>query len=311
MYHRVLTDKEISGSISQEGIVVNCETFEKHMSYIKNNFKILSLSEFIEHFEKRIPFETKSCLVTFDDGWKDNFLNAYPILKENRIPALIFLPTDFIGSFRCFWQEEMADLLAAARKRCWEDDGFSKKNKRLFDIEGFRDIIASDEKRLPQKIAAFLGVQKKKNISEIERLIHSLKQALPAEAMQEKKEAVILSWDEVKIMARDGIDFGSHGKSHAILPAASVREAEGEITESKNVLEKNLGQGIDAFSYPNGDYSEEVLDMVRKNGYQVAFGTDKGSVFIEDNPYKLKRMNIHEDMTKTVPMFLARVVDIW
>lgn len=310
MYHRVLSGEEISRRKTQSGIMVETGTFQKQIGYIRKHLNPISLQEFVDHLERNIPFPRKTCLITFDDGWRDNFLNAYPVLRENRVPAVIFLPTDFIGSLRSFWQEELADLLAAARRRLREDKEFSARNKKLFAIEGIREIMASDEKRLPQEIAAYLSIQKKKSISEIERLIHSLKQALPAEAMPEKKEAVFLSWDEIKIMAWDGITFGSHGKSHAILPAAGVREAEGEIRESKNVLEKNLGQAIDAFSYPNGDYSEEVLDVVRKNGYQVAFGTNKGSVSIEDNPYKLKRMNIHQDMTGSIPMFLARIAGI-
>jgi peptidoglycan/xylan/chitin deacetylase (PgdA/CDA1 family) len=310
MYHRVLTDEEYSRNFFMGGIAVRTRTFEKQIEYLRRNFRILSPKEFISRLEREALFETKSCLVTFDDGWKDNFLNAYPILKENRTPALIFLPTDFIGSFRCFWQEELADLLVAARKRCREDKGFATRNKTLFNIEGLRDIMASDEKRLPQEIAAFLGVEKEKSVSEIEKLIYSLKQALPAETMQEKKEAVFLSWDEVKIMARDGIDFGSHGKSHVILPAVDTREAEREIRESKEILEKNLGQKVDAFSYPNGDCDASVAKAVQDQGYRVAFGTEQGFVCPGADPFRIRRVNIHQDMTGSIPMFLARIVGL-
>ena len=310
MYHRVLSGEEISRRKIQNGIIVETGTFKKQIGFVRKHLNPISLQEFVDYLERNIPFPNKTCLITFDDGWRDNFLNAYPVLKEEGVPAVIFLPTDFIGSLRSFWQEELTDLLAAARKRCREDKGFSARNKTLFDIEGFRDIMASDEKRLPQEIAGFLSIQKRKSIPEIEELIHSLRLALEPEVTPEKKESVFLTWDEVKIMARDGIAFGSHGKSHAILPAVSAREAEGEIRDSKEILKKNLGQNIDAFSYPNGDYDASVAKAVQDQGYRVAFGTEGGHVSICEDPFRVKRVNIHQDMTSSIPMFLARIAGL-
>jgi len=311
MYHRVLSGEEISRRKIQNGIIVETGTFKKQIRFIRKYLKPISLKEFVDHLEKNIPFPSKTCLITFDDGWRDNFLNAYPVLKEESVPAVIFLPTDFVGSLRSFWQEELADLLAAARRRLREDKEFVKKNKRLLTIEEIRGIMACDPKRLPHEIASFSSIQKKKSISEIERLIHSLRQALPAEAMQEKKESNFLSWDEVKIMAGDGISFGSHGKSHAILTGISSREVDGEIRESKEILKKNLGQKIDAFSYPNGDYDESAAKAVQDQGYRVAFGTEGGFVCTGADPFSIRRVNIHQDMTGSIPMFLARIVGLY
>ena len=237
-------------------------------------------------------------------------MNAYPILKKYRVPALIFLPTDFIGSSHSFWQEELADLLVAARKQNQEDKGFSSRNKGLFDVAGFQPIMESDEKHLPEEVTAFLSVQKKKSISEIEKLLQVLKQALPDQAIQDRKEPVFMNWDEVKAMASDGIDFGSHGKSHALLPSLEPGEAEREIGESKEILEQRIGQRIDAFSYPNGDCNERLAEAVRDHGYRVAFGTEKGFVIPGADPFNIRRVNIHQDMTETIPLFLARIAGI-
>lgn len=62
-----------------------------------------------------MEFPPRSCLITFDDGWKDNYTYAYPVLKRHHIPALIFLTTDFIGTSRAFWHEQLGDLLSKVR----------------------------------------------------------------------------------------------------------------------------------------------------------------------------------------------------
>ena len=95
-----------------------------------------------------------------------------------------------------------------------------------------------------------------------------------------------------------------------------VRELENEVAcmkarEQSREKERELKKKIDSFSYPNGNYSEEVVKFVRDQGYEIAFGTESGFVSSDDDPYTLKRINIHEDMTNTIPMFLARIVGLW
>lgn len=310
MYHRILIGEEISRRKTQSGITVEVNTFQRQIGYIHKYFNPISLQEFINHLERNIPFPNRACLITFDDGWRDNFLNAYPILKENRLSAVIFLPTDFIGTRRSFWQEELADLLVEVQSRFSEDKDLLQK-QRILGIEGMSTIIESDPEDLPQEITLFLNLQKKKSLTEIEKLIQSLRLILGDEPSYEKREPVFLNWDEVKTMADDGIAFGSHGKSHSLLPALGAQEADEEIKESKEFLEKNLGQNIDAFSYPNGNYNKSVAKSVQNRGYRVAFGTEKGFVSHGVNPLNIPRINIHQDMTDSIPMLMARIAGLW
>jgi len=310
MYHRVLNEGDVSRQTIRNGIIVKTETFKKQIGFIRRHLKPVSLKEFAGYLEKKIPFPNKTCLITFDDGWRDNFLNAYPALRENHMPAVIFLSTDFIGTQRFFWQEELTELLASIRSRFSEDKELME-TQRILDIEGILRIIASDPRDLPKEIDTFLNNQKKKNIAQIRELIHSLKLTCKADVTSEKKEPVFLNWDEVKTMADDGIAFGSHGKSHALLPALNAKEAEEEIRESREILEKNLKGTIDAFSYPNGNFDTSVLKAVQDQGYRVAFGTERGYVSKDDHPFSIRRINIHQDMTDSTPMLMARIAGLW
>ncbi len=310
MYHRVLNEDETSKQIIRNGIIVGTETFKKQIDFIRRHLKPVSLQEFVSYLEKKNPFPERTCLITFDDGWRDNFLNAYPILKESGVPAAIFLPVDFIGTHRSFWQEELAELLVSIRSRFSEDKELMKK-QRILDIEGILRIIASDPRELPKEIGTFLNNQKKKNIAQIQELIHSLKLACKADVTSGEKEPAFLNWDQVKTMADDGVAFGSHGKTHTLLPALYAKEVVREIRESKEILEKNLGQNIYAFSYPNGDYSARVVKAVQDQDYRIAFGTEKGFVSASENPFNIRRINIHQDMTDSIPMFMARIAGLW
>ena len=122
--------------------------------------------------------------------------------------------------------------------------------------------------------------------------------------------SAFLEWNEIKTMAGNGIEFGSHGKSHSILIETGV-DLDNELLQSKSVVESQLHNPIRSFSYPNGDYTREIAERVRQYGYDLAFVTENGFVSHLDNPMTLKRINIHEDMTNSIPMFLARLVGLW
>ena len=80
MYHRVLDKEDIASSYSQTGIIVSKKTFSSQMQYFQKHFNAISLIETIQNLKFKTHFRSRSCLVTFDDGWKDNYQNAYPIL---------------------------------------------------------------------------------------------------------------------------------------------------------------------------------------------------------------------------------------
>ena len=115
MYHRVANDDDLARCPHQTGIRVSRSTFEKQMLYLRERFRILHLNDFMECIERKSAIGRNRCLLTFDDGWKDNYQNAYPILREMGLPAVIFLATDYVGTRAIFWQDKMAELIRQLR----------------------------------------------------------------------------------------------------------------------------------------------------------------------------------------------------
>jgi peptidoglycan/xylan/chitin deacetylase (PgdA/CDA1 family) len=311
MYHRVLDKDEISKSYSQNGIIVSKKTFAAQMQYLNKHFNMISLTDVIERVKDKIPFVSKSCLITFDDGWKDNFQNAYPVLKKNRIPAAIFLPTDFIGTNRNFWQERLTKLLMYLHLRCRQNKDLKEKAKHNLNTVGIAEILSAPTNKRYEEISKFVSLQKNKTKPDIENLIKEIESLVELPAPDDDiEDSAFLDWSKIKSMLGNGIEFGSHGKSHTILTSTDV-DLDSELMQSKSVVESQLNTPIRSFSYPNGDYAMKIADQVRQYGYNIAFGTEYGFVTHLDNPYTLKRINIHEDMTNNIPMFLARIAGLW
>ena len=111
-------------------------------------------------------------------------------------------------------------------------------------------------------------------------------------------------------MSRRGIAFGGHGAEHRLLTDIPPNEARLEIRESSAVVAEKIGETVPTFSYPNGNWNEEVAGQVKSSGYRLAFTTQPGFVRCDDDRFALRRVNVHEDGTRTPAMFLARVVGL-
>ena len=89
MYHHILSQDSFIAS--------SCENFEKQMKYLSDNgWKTLTSKEFYLYKQKKLKLPKRSVLITFDDGWRDNFVFAYPILKKYNLKATLFIVTQWI-----------------------------------------------------------------------------------------------------------------------------------------------------------------------------------------------------------------------
>lgn len=111
-------------------------------------------------------------------------------------------------------------------------------------------------------------------------------------------------------MHRDGVDFGAHGVSHRPLTSLSPADLRVEIAAVRDALQAGLGQAPTTIAYPNGDCDETVLSEVRRGDFSAGFSTRPGLVRAHDDPFSVRRVNIHEDTTSSLPMFLAKLIRV-
>ncbi|MGE0823681.1 MAG: polysaccharide deacetylase family protein [Candidatus Binatia bacterium] len=255
------------------------ETFARQMEYLSARFTIWPLEQVVEGMKKKdIPHNT--LVVTFDDGYADNYFNAYPILKAYRIPATIFLTTDVIGTNGELWHDR---IFSAFRETQVESLTWDADRGRVYPL-------STVEQRL---YAQSCVLQLLWSVGEEQRLqwVDRLSTALKVKAGQVRPR-LMLTWDEIQVMQRGGVAFGGHTCSHPILSKLSPVRIQTEILESKRILEEHLQQPVTTFAYPNGrkcDFDETTKSLLREAGYQCAVTTVFGRNEIGQDLFELHR----------------------
>ena len=302
MYHRVLDDADKHGSYIQPGMYVTTDTFEMQMRYLKKRYRVTSLTELIATLKNQRGNSKNTCVITFDDGWHDTYIHAFPILKKYDLPASVFLVSEYVDTDRLFWPDRLSHLLT---RYLAQPQTTKSMICSALERAGILNMLIDAEQSQAEKIDMIIEKMKDFEAAERETVLLELEERLQA-SLADKSYRQMLSWNEIKEMARSRISFGSHGKSHAILTKIPKAEAAREIVESQATINKHLTTPCSAFCYPNGDYNEEIKEIVRRH-YTCALTTQNGAVKPGDGLFALKRIGIHDDMTSTKALFACRI----
>jgi peptidoglycan/xylan/chitin deacetylase (PgdA/CDA1 family) len=269
------------------------------MEYLNQKYNIASGKNIVEWITDGRKLPPNAALITFDDGYYDNFANAYPVLKAYDFPAIIFLTTDFIDSSHPFYW----DIVEYAFENSPKDNAdFPLLGKRYWiDVESRKNIM--DEwialaKTLPES-------DKKKNVYQLPDILHvSIPDDLSA--------GLALTWSDVRHMNENGIEMGSHTVSHPILTRISLKVAKDELEKSKNRIETKIDAPVTSFAYPNGqnkDFNEEIVKLVRDSGYRTAFTLLPGPTrynTVKRTPFTIRRIFL--SYKDSFPKFVGKLV---
>jgi peptidoglycan/xylan/chitin deacetylase (PgdA/CDA1 family) len=307
MYHRVLPEREVVDSFSTEAIVVTPEQFDWQIQLLQQYMRPLSLTSFVDCLlSEDAPMPPGACLISFDDGWFDNQAYALPILKKHNVPAVVFVCTSYIGSNNCFWQEELARVIHEA----WRKPQLGDKVFALLGAEELGNAPATDIRRRGRE---FITNLKKRPLVENRRLLGRVSDECRAFGIDvdNKGDDRFMSWEDVLELSRSGVvSIGSHAVTHTPLTQLTDDKLILEMTESRKEIESRLGLRVDTLAYPNGDFNSAVVASARNAGYRIAVTTVEGKVAKNDDPLRLKRINIHKSGTATPARFLCRLAGL-
>lgn len=305
-YHRVVSDRMVRDEHIQAGMYVRGQSFETHITYLRKRFTIISLDELLDLWQtNRLKRDRSYCVITFDDGWKDNYQFAFPLLMKYRIPATIFLATDFIGTAQWFWPDLMMLLLEKSAQPTTGAADRKAVSTILAETIGVTlsaadGIFRRDESGDPIHPDTIVELCKRVKGDSIHKIIDRLSCALH---MDLPTHRVLLNWDEVREMAGKGVTFGSHSSSHRIMTHIPLSDVKTELIDSR---ERMLEQGIKpvpVFCYPNGNFDRDIQELVRETGYLAAVGCEVGLEGERPSDlFALKRVCLHEDGTASVPL---------
>lgn len=299
-YHRVVSEGELETQCIQDGMYVLVETFAEQMKFLKTHFVVLSFSELLRMWEENSWDPARRyCVVTFDDGWLDNYIYALPVLTAHSIPATVFLPTAFVGTNEWFWPDKIGWLYRQFVQRSVKEQEFivSVLQGEHARVYGAENTLL----QLQQGSDAVVEWCKTLSPAQIPMFVAGWADALQVTVPSNRQ---VVNWDEVRAMSDAGVSFGSHSVTHTILTKLNREGVMREAVDSWASLTQRSVRLVPVFCYPNGDWSEEIRRCVQAAGYQAATSTQFGyETQTPSNLFSLNRVSVHHDISYSNALF--------
>lgn len=252
MYHRFSAEKK--------GHEVTAATFEKQLQSIKRYFNPMTLASLADVQQRTGRAPANAVVITVDDGYRDFYEVAYPLLKHYGIPATFFVTTGFVNQDLWLWPDQVLWLVRHRQVSAGE----LTVGDRTFDLS------LPTAKLWWPLVLHLLTVENHLRLTAIAELEQKAGVCLPAIAPD---EFAAVNWAQLEEMQQQGIEIGGHTVSHPSLGHMPVVEAQREIDTCFEVLRQHLGDQPRTFCYPNGqptDYSDDVKRIVAQSGFTAA-----------------------------------------
>lgn len=285
-YHGFSDERQID----HNPLHINIKKFREQIKFLKKYYKIISLEQLIWHYRDGIGFPDYTAVITIDDGYKSFYKLAYPVLKELRATASVFLATDFIEKKSVLWYDRIEYAINHAESG-------------IFSFEIDKEKIICDLRKNSRKLCCDRISSKLKSIPQdslykiVEEIESSLKQKLRLNNATEIYHP--LGWREIREMMSSGlVSIGSHTCSHRILSRCSWEELRKELLFSKQIIGENTGVDCNLFSYPNGclgDFNKNTKNLLKEFGYLCGLTTVSGMNDCSSDVFELKRLHVSSD----------------
>ncbi|HEX5030739.1 MAG TPA: polysaccharide deacetylase family protein, partial [Candidatus Eisenbacteria bacterium] len=194
------------------------EAFRAQMEHLARHFHVMSLDDLVKRVRAGESLPSRAVAITFDDGYEDNYTDAYPILRKLGLPATVFLATESIGTGESLWFDRVLDAFRTARAHS-------------IKLPGGESAELSDPMTRERVAHRALYALMRLSNAERETAIDALLRDLGPEGSPDLP--AMMTWDQVRLMAAHGIEFGAHTMTHPILSRLPLDEAEAEIVGSK------------------------------------------------------------------------------
>jgi peptidoglycan/xylan/chitin deacetylase (PgdA/CDA1 family) len=273
-------------SLDPQLLCVTPDHFEEHLKHLRHHYHPISLQDLKQRLDAGRTLR-RTVVITFDDGYADNFHTAYPLLKRYEAPATIFIASGYVGLRQGFWGRELERILLRAEELPEQLKVAICGQSYLWDLGSWArlpDTLPEEYYRWNATLESF-PTPRHKAYLELQRLLRPLNKATQMSVLTElslqarfaKDEPPVcrvLNPEELEVLDRDGLmEVGSHTVSHPVLAAQPLHIQRREIVESKHQLEALLEHPVNSFAYPYGtqeDIGQDSKKLVEEAGYELA-----------------------------------------
>jgi peptidoglycan/xylan/chitin deacetylase (PgdA/CDA1 family) len=255
--------------------------FARQLEYLTANYRIVSLTRLVEYLtnDVRLP---RLAVIAIDDGYRDAYEIAFPLLRQFNAPATLFMVTGFVDRKSWLWTDKLRFLAAQPQVNRLEATTKTCTLQLALDCAASRLAAA---KRVNSALKVLPDDAKEETILRIAASIGLELPALPPD------EYGPITWEQAREMDAAGVEMGSHTVTHPILTRVDDERLRAELCESRSRLEAMLNREIDLFCYPNGDYDSRVRRTAQAAGYRCAVTIEEGLNGIGADLMALRRVH--------------------
>ncbi len=286
-YHRVVADFAEEAKRSLYTLNIEQQTFRRHLEVLQESHDVVSLDEALSVLDGTQKAARDVAVVTFDDGYRDVYQHAFPVLRDLRIPAVVYVPSGFIGTGRRLGHDRLFAALRRMRERGIGPMAVGAGNP------GERWLIDALEGYAPPEVALERLIARHPTPGLL-RLADALDDRLGLSAYRPPEGELPMTWEMLREMEASGIVAGAHTAEHTVLTNQRLDDARREIALCKAALEKGLRRPVKHFAYCNGYYSAGVAQALKAEGFVSAVTTEDMPNAPGVDPFALKRKVLWE-----------------
>ena len=300
MYHRIA---DLDNDPWQ--LAVSPSNFEQQLKILKKNYRLISVNELINHLSRKsIP---KHCVcITFDDGYRDNYLTAKPLLEKYECPATFFISSHYIERQSCFWWDELLEIIL-------EPESLPQKISLIINKESFEffledDSVLTDEQR--ENLKSWVWNEKYPNrrcelylelwerlrllrYDKLQVVLDGIKSWAAANGTN-KQNLPMTTKQLCEIADRFQFDLALHTVTHLYLSAHPKETQFEEIEQNKEFLENNSLDFTKVIAYPFGNFDETTISAAKELGLIAGFTTEIQTVTNDSKLYQLGRFQVND-----------------
>jgi peptidoglycan/xylan/chitin deacetylase (PgdA/CDA1 family) len=297
-YHRV--GSPAANPLDDGVYSASTNAFRAQMRYLRRRFAVPALDEVITAAEAGFRFARPTALVTFDDGYRDNLENAFPVLREEGLPAVFFVCPTFASGNYLPWWDRIAYVFKQSRRPTFSLD---------YPVPYQVDLQYTPRKAaLFNYLRAFRGYER--SVDEAKYFRHLEERAAVTVPAEDLRQRLFMNWDEIRSLKNGGMAIGSHTVTHPILARLTESEQLEELVRSKKTISAELSCPVETLAYPVGTkaaFTEATKLLARQAGYRMAF-----SYYGQMNrPGHSELFDVHRfsvEHSDSMPTFRARLV---
>lgn len=294
MYHRV-----DGAAVDPWDLIVSPEKFEEQILWLKQNRNILPLDELVDQYLAG-RLRKHSIAITFDDGYKDNFTRAAPMLKQYGVPATFFICTEPLFQQKAFWWDELQQIFLEADL----PSSFTLTSAAtVFQIElGKESSLTPELNRVllrwryfqPPSLARtrwYMEIWTEMRQWTHERRIHALQEWKEQLGITTRPQAMPMTSDDLKALGGNSIfTIGAHSVTHPALQYLNEEEQVEEMKKSAEALTRFCGHPVRTIAYPYGSYSQQTFALAKQAGFDAGFTTQTQAVHKAKTPLAIGRI---------------------